>query len=83
MRSQVGSITTNNASEGDRIPVEVFQILKDHAVKSAALNMPANLENPAVATGLEGSVFIPMPKKGNAEECSNYHTIHSFHTLAK
>ena len=83
MRSQVGSITTNNASEGDRIPVEVFQILKDDAVKSAALNMPANLENSAVATGLEGSVFIPMPKKGNAEECSNYHTIHSFHTLAK
>ena len=37
--------------------------------------MPANLENSAVATGLERSVFIPVPKKGNAEECSNYHTI--------
>ena len=34
--------------------------------------MPANLENPAVATGLEMSVFIPIPKKGNAKECSNY-----------
>ena len=37
--------------------------------------MPANLENSAVATGLENSVFIPIPKKGNAKECSNYHTI--------
>ena len=37
--------------------------------------MPPNLENLAVATGLEKSVFIPIPKKGNAKECSNYHTI--------
>ena len=37
--------------------------------------MPANLENSAVATGLGKSVFIPIPKKGNANECSNYHTI--------
>ena len=37
--------------------------------------LPANLENPAVATGLENSVFIPIPKKGNAKEHSNYHTI--------
>ena len=37
--------------------------------------MPANLENSAVATALEKSVFIPIPKKGNAKECSNYHTI--------
>ena len=37
--------------------------------------MPANLENSAVATGLEKSVFIPILKKGNAKECSNYHTI--------
>ena len=37
--------------------------------------MPAHLENTAVATGLERSVFIPIPKKGNAKECSNYHTI--------
>ena len=36
--------------------------------------MPANLENSAVAMGLERSVFIPIPKKGNAKECSNYHT---------
>ena len=37
--------------------------------------MPANLENSAVATGLKRSVFIPIPNKGNAKECSNYHTI--------
>ena len=37
--------------------------------------MPANLENSAVATGLERSVFIPIPKQGNAKECSNYRTI--------
>ena len=54
-----GSITTNKAS-GD-VPVELFQIL--------------NLENSAVAMGLEKLVFIPIPKKGNVKECSNYHTI--------
>ena len=43
--------------------------------ESAALNMPANSENSAVASGLEKSVFIPIPKKGNAKECSNYRTI--------
>ena len=37
--------------------------------------MPAHLENSAVATGLEKSVFIPVPKKGNAKECSNYYTM--------
>ena len=52
----LGSITMNKASEGDRIPVKLFQILKDDAV-SAALNMPANLENSAVATGLEKVSF--------------------------
>ena len=38
-------------------------------------NLQENLENTTVATGLEKSVFIPIPKKGNAKECSNYHTI--------
>ena len=49
----LGSITTNKASGGDGIPAEPFEILTNVAVKSAALNMPANLENSAVATGLE------------------------------
>ena len=53
VRWAFGSITTNKASGGDRIPVELFQILKE----SVALNMPANLENSAVATGLENVSF--------------------------
>ena len=56
------SITTNEASGGDGIPVELFQILKDDAV-SVALNMPANLENSAVATGLEKVSFHSNPKE--------------------
>ena len=71
----LGCITTNKASGGDGIPVELFQILKDGAVqilKSAALYMSANLENPAVATGPERSVFIPSSKKASAKECSKY-----------
>ena len=50
------------------------QILKDDAIKNAAVNMVANLGKSAVATGLERSIFIPIPKKGNAKECSNYCT---------
>ena len=52
-----GSIITNKANGGDGIPVELFQILKDDAVKVTALNMPANLENSTVATGLEKVSF--------------------------
>ena len=59
----LGSITTNKASGGDEIPVELFQILKDDAVKSAAFNMSANLENSAVATGLEKVSFHANPKE--------------------
>ena len=51
------SITMNKASGGDGIPVELFQILKDDAVKVLTLNMPANLENSALATGLEKFSF--------------------------
>ena len=43
--------------------------------ESAALNMPANLENSAVAQDWKSSVFLPIPKKGNAKECSKYHTV--------
>ena len=56
------SITTNKASGSNGILVELFQILKDDAV-SAALNMPANLENSAVATGLEKVHFHSNPKE--------------------
>ena len=57
------SITMNKASGGDGIPVELFQILKHDAVESAALNMPANLENSALATGLEKVSFHSNPKE--------------------
>ena len=63
------SITTNKARGGDGIPVELFQILKDDAVKvlhSVCQQWPQDWKK---------SVFIPIPKKGNAKECSNYHTI--------
>ena len=49
------------------MPVELFQILKDDAVKSAALNMPANLENSVVTTGLEKVSFHPNPKEGQCQ----------------
>ena len=62
----LGSITTNKTSGGDGIPSELFQILKDHAV-SAALNMPANLENSAVATGLEKLSFHSNSKEGQCQ----------------
>ena len=58
------SITTNKASGSEGIPSELFQILKDDAVRSAALRLSTNLENSAVATGLKRSSFIPIPKKG-------------------
>ena len=65
----LGSITMNKANGGDDISGELFQILK--FFESASLNMPANLENSAVATGLEKVNFHSNPKKGNAKECSN------------
>ena len=60
----LGSITTKKASGGDGIPVDLLQILKDDAVKeNVALNMPANLENSAVATRLEKISFHSNPKE--------------------
>ena len=53
----------NKANGGDRIPVELFQILKDDAVKIVALNMSANLKDSAVATGLEKVSFHSNPKE--------------------
>ena len=53
----------SNASGGDEIPVELFQILKEDVVQSAALSMPASLENSSVATGLEKVSFYSNPKE--------------------
>ena len=65
----------NKASGGDGIPVDLLQILKYDAVKVNALNMQANLENSAVATGLEKVSFHSNPKERHTKECSNYRTI--------
>ena len=78
----LGGIITNKASGGAGIPAELFQILKDNAVKVLHPIMPTNLENSAVATGLEKSVFIPIPKKGKAKVCSAITQLYSSHTLA-
>ena len=59
----LGSITMNKASGGDGIEVELFQILKDDAVESVAVNMPANLENSAVDTGQDKVIFHSNPKE--------------------
>ena len=69
------SITTNKASGGDRIPVELFQILKDDAVKELHSICQQIWETQQWPHDWKRSVFIPIPKKGNGKECSNYHTI--------
>ena len=75
MQWALGSITTNKTSGGDGIPDELFQILNDDAVKVVALNMPANWKTQQWPWNWKRSVFILVPKKGNAKECSNYHTV--------
>ena len=69
------SITTNKASGGDRIPVKLFQILKDDAVKVLHSTCQQMWKTQPWPQDWKRSVFIPIPKKGNAKECSNYHTI--------
>ena len=65
----LGSITTNNASGGDRIPVELFQILKDDAVKVLHAICQQIWKTQEWPQGWKTSAFILMPKKGNAKEC--------------
>ena len=68
----LGSITTNKASGGDGIPVELFQILKDDAVKVLHSICQQIWNTQQWPQDWKRSVFIPTPKKGNAQECSNY-----------
>ena len=68
-------ITTNKASGGDGIPVELFQILKDDAVKVLHSICQQIWKTQQWPQGCKRSVFIPITKKGNPKECSNYHTI--------
>ena len=69
------NITKNKDSRGDGIPVELFQILKDDAVKVLHSICQQIWKTQQWPHDRKRSVFIPIPKKGNAKECSNYHTI--------
>ena len=69
------SITTNKASGGDGIPAELFQILKDDAVKVLQSLCQQMRKTQQWPQDWKRSVFIPIPKKGNAKECSNYCTV--------
>ena len=71
----LGSITTNKASGGDEIPVELLQILKDDAVKVLHSICQQIWKTQQWPQDWKSSVFIPIPKKGNNKECSNYYTI--------
>ena len=71
----LGSITTNKASGGDGFPVELFQILKDDAVKVLHSICQQIWKSQQGSQEWRRSVFIPIPKKGKVKECSNYHTI--------
>ena len=71
----LGSITMNKASGGDGIPIELFKILKDDAVKVRHSICQQLWKTHQWPQDWKRSVFIQMPKKGNAKECSNYHTV--------
>ena len=71
----LGSITMNKSSGGDGIPVELFQILKDGAVKVLPSVSQQIWNTQQWSQDWKRSVFIPIPKKGNAKECSNYCTV--------
>ena len=78
MQSQVGlrkHITMNKASGGDGIPAELFQILEDESVKVLHYIFQQIWKTQQQPQDWKRSVFIPVPKKSNAKECSNYCTI--------
>ena len=77
------SITTIKASGGDGIPVELFQILKDDAMKVLDSTCQQVWKTQQWPQDWKRSVFIPIPKKGNVRQCSNYRTIVLSHTRVK
>ena len=79
----LGIISMNKASRGDVIPAEIFRILKDDAVKVLHSICQQIWKTQQWTQDWKRSVFIPIPKKGNAKECSNYHTIVLFHMLVR
>ena len=79
----LGSITMNKASGGDKIAVELFQILKDDAIKVLYSLCQQIWKTQQWPQDWKRSVFIPIPKKGNAKEYSTITQLHSSHTLVK
>ena len=75
VKRALGSIIMNKASGGDGIPVELFQILEDDAVEVLHSICQQIGKTQQWPQDWKRSVFIPIPKKGNAKQCSNYHTI--------
>ena len=75
VKRALGGITTNKASGGDGIPVELFQILKDDAVKVLHSICQQIWKTQQWPQDWKSSVFIPIPKKSNVKECSNCHTV--------
>ena len=74
VKQGLGSVITNEASRGDGIPVELFQILEDGAVKVLHSICQQIWKTQQWPQDWKRSLCIPIPKKGNAKECSNYHT---------
>ena len=74
VKQALESITTNKARGDDGIPVELFQILEDDAVKVLHSICQQMWKSQQWPQDWKRSVFIPIPKKANAKECSNYHT---------
>ena len=71
----LGSITMNKASRADGIPAELFQVIKDNAMKVLHSIYQQIWKTQQWPQDWKRSVFIPIPKKGNAKECSNYKTV--------
>ena len=74
VKRALGNITMNTASGGDEIPIDLFQILKDDVVKVLHSVCQQIWKTQQWPQDWKRSVFIPIPKKGNAKECSNYCT---------
>ena len=75
VKQALGSSTMNKASGGDGIPAELFQIIKDDAVKVLHLIWQHIWKTQQWPQNWKRAMFIPIPRKGNAKECSNYHTV--------
>ena len=75
VKRALGNITTNKASGGDGIPAELFQVLQDDAVKVLHSICQQIWKTQQWLSDWKRLSFIPVPKKGNAKECSDYHTV--------